>query len=148
MAKVIYSVEIQRPIETVFNFVSNCNNDPLWRAGILHIEQRPGDCISVGARTREVIDFLGKPTETEAEVTEYELNHKVSFCTVRGKISFQSFRVVQPTANGTRFTYLLEPQLCGIYAKASPVIVSTLAKRAQADVSRLKALLESPLIRG
>jgi uncharacterized protein YndB with AHSA1/START domain len=147
MAKVIYSVEIRRPVETVFKFVSNCNNDPLWRAGILQIEQKPGDQLSLGARTREVIDFLGQPTETESEVTEYEPNRKVSFCTVRGKIPFQSFRTVQPTANGTRFTYSMEPQLCGVYAKATPVIVSNLAKRAQADVSRLKALLESPLIR-
>jgi len=47
------SIVIERPVEAVFEYVSNYEHDPHWRAGVLEMIQTPPDRPQVGGLARD-----------------------------------------------------------------------------------------------
>ena len=64
-------VWISRPIDEVFAFVSNKENDLKWQQGLVEVHQAAGP-VGVGTQIAEVYSFLGRKMEGKLEVTEYQ----------------------------------------------------------------------------
>jgi uncharacterized protein YndB with AHSA1/START domain len=67
-----HTVVIKRPVEEVFAFVTDPNNDPLWQMTILGTEQTSEGPVDVGTTLRNTAKFLGRRIETTMEATENE----------------------------------------------------------------------------
>ena len=67
-----HSVVIERPIEEVFAFVTDPNNDSLWQSRTLETEQTSEGEVDVGTTWRNISKFLGRRIDTTMEVTENE----------------------------------------------------------------------------
>ena len=76
MINVQVSIVINRPLEEVFVFLSNLENNLKWRSGMIKAEKISEDPTGVGTTYRMINNFFGRQVEGEAVVTEYELNRK------------------------------------------------------------------------
>ncbi len=66
------SVEINRPLEEVFNYVANPENLPEWSSIVLEVRKEAQGQPREGDRFTTVAKFLGRSFETPMEVTAHE----------------------------------------------------------------------------
>jgi hypothetical protein len=57
--KIIVSIAIACPAESVFEFASDYTRDPAWRAGVIEMSQTPTGRPQLGTQTLEVARFFG-----------------------------------------------------------------------------------------
>ena len=143
MFRVEASVVINRPVEEVFAFVTNPENDPQWLSGMLESEQTSEGPKGVGTTEQGVAQIVGQRIEWTAEVTEYEPNKKVKHKVTAGPISAEQSQIFEPVEGGTRFTLVLEGETGGFFRLAEPIVIRILQRDLEANVANLKDILEA-----
>jgi carbon monoxide dehydrogenase subunit G len=142
MAKLEISTVINRPVEEVFAFLSNPENDPKWRSGI-EVKKTSEGPIGVGATYRTVVTALGRRIEGEIEFTEYESNWRCATKTKSGPIPVESQWTFERVEGGTRVDVTLVAEPGGFFKLAEPLLVSILKRQFEADSANLKDLMEA-----
>ncbi len=143
MIKIEHSIVINRPIEEVFAFLNDEQNDPKWQSGVLEAEQTSEGPVGVGTTVQEVRKFLGRRIESTYEITEYVPNEKVSSKATSGPIPFKLSTTFDPVEEGTRVTVVGEAEPGGFFKLAESVVSRTFANSLEADFDNLKAILEA-----
>jgi uncharacterized protein YndB with AHSA1/START domain len=137
------SIDIARPIEVVFAYISNYEHDSQWRAGIIEMTQTPPDRTQIGTKTREVARFFGKKRVTPAEITLYEPDRKVAFAgLMANSVPVSGSRTVERIGDQTRFIYHAKVELSGFSLLIEPLMVVILRRRFMSDLRCLKERLE------
>jgi uncharacterized protein YndB with AHSA1/START domain len=147
MTTIAQSVEIQRPVEEVFAFVTDARNNQRWQSagGLQRLQQTPEDSVGVGTRITEVWRFMGRETESTSEVTEYEQNRKYTRRLIAGTSPIERGEYVfEPVAAGTRWTFTATIQTHGFLSIAEPLLASNLKHGMAANLTAAKTLLEQP----
>lgn len=142
------SVDISRPIDEVFAYVTDPAKAPEWASWILENTLEGGGPVGVGSRIRGVWKFLGRSQDFRGEVTQYDPPSKFAMRTVSGGLHGYAEAQLESIEGGTRFRNRYESETGGLFKLADP-IVAPLAKRAlEADLHTLKALLEAKVPTG
>ena len=68
MATFEISLVINRPVEEVFAFISNPENQPRWRAATLEITRISSEPLDVGSVVKGRFTFLGRPFDGNLEI--------------------------------------------------------------------------------
>ncbi|MBI4901155.1 MAG: SRPBCC family protein [Actinobacteria bacterium] len=124
---------IDRPVDTVFAFFGDAENDPRWRPGVVSIA-RHGDP-GVGATySQQVAGPMGRPVAADIEVTAYEPGRRVAFVGTAGPVRPRGEYVFEPAGDGTKVTFSLSAELSA--AKAI-LMASMVQKTMDAEVSAL-----------
>ncbi|HET8842589.1 MAG TPA: SRPBCC family protein [Ktedonobacteraceae bacterium] len=132
------------PAPQLFDFVSNYENDPQWRSGVLKMTQYPQGCSQIGTKTDEVAIFFGRKTRTPADVTAYEPGRMIAFAgKTDGGVQVTGSRRVDQLVELARFTYQAHIEVTGVLWLVEPLLASILRRRFRKDLQRLKALLET-----
>jgi uncharacterized membrane protein len=143
MAKIEVSTMINRPIEEVFAFAGNVGNNPQWQSGVLEARVTSEGPIGVGTTYRYVGQLLGRQIETDGEITEYEPNRKYSFKSTSGPFPIEGGLSCEAIDGGTKVTLAVAADIGGFFKMAEPLVVRTIKKQFETDVSNLKSLLEA-----
>ena len=143
MIKIENSVEINKPIEQVFEFVTNIDNLPLWAGPVTEAKQTSEGPVGVGTTQTQVAQLLGRKVETYQEVTEYELNKKFTTKSTSGPIPMEIQYTFEPNAGGTRVELVGMVDAGGFFKLAEPFVARTLKRQTEGDVKTLKELLET-----
>ncbi len=143
MIKVENSVVINRPVDEVFEFVSNIENLPQWAGPVLEAKQTSDGPVGVGATQTQVAQFLGRKIETSHEVTEYEPNKKLSTKTTSGPLPMEVSYILEPAAGGTKVTLGGDIDAGGFFKLAEPIVGRMLNRQTASDAANLKELLEA-----
>lgn len=103
------SVEIERPIDEVFDFVGEgfFENYPKWALEVVDFEPLDGAAVQVGAKARQVRQDNGAPTESIFAITELQPNQ----CLVLSGLDApyrQSYVLNAGEAKPTRLTFRFE----------------------------------------
>ena len=139
-----HSVVINRPVEEVFAFVTDPNNDPLWQSTSLETEQISEGPVDVGATFRNISKFLGRRIESTYEVTENEPPHRQCVRITSGPIPGSGCYLFESADGGsTRFTQTFEAEVGGFFKLAEPLVGRAIRRQMEADMATLKDLLES-----
>jgi len=142
MFQVKVSIVINRPLEEVFVFLSNLENNMKWRSGMIKAEKISEGPIGVGTTYRVINNFFGRRAEGEAVVTEYELNWKYATMNKSG-LRIKTQRMFEPVEGGTRVTFSVETQLGAFFKLAEPLLASIGKRRLEADATTVKKLIET-----
>ncbi len=129
--------------DEAFAFLSNYENDPSWRTGVETMRHEPAGPAAVGTRTFQVIHFLGRIFEIEAEVTEIVPGERIVFRTMRDPLEASGYRAVAGDGGATRVTYHVEARLTGLMQAFSPLVMWAYRRRTRQDLQRLRTILES-----
>src|SRR6266511_2104366 len=142
MINVQVSIVINRPLEEVFVFLSNLENNLKWRSGMIKAEKISEGPIGVGTTYRMINNFFGRQVEGEAVVTEYELNRKYATMNKSG-LPIKTQRVFEPVEGGTRVTFAVETEVGGFFKLVEPLMVRIGKRRLEADALMVKDIIES-----
>lgn len=134
-------VWIHRPVDEVFAFVSNKENDLQWQSGLVEVHQAPGP-VGVGTQIDEVYSFLGRKMDGKLEVTEYEPSKKITTKSIGGPFHIQYSCILEEGNGGTQFTMNMEMKPEGFFTLAEPIVGANLKKSVDTDLASLKKVLE------
>lgn len=140
MVKVRASVEINRPIESVFEFVSNLDNNVRWSTGTVEVRKLSEGPWTVGTRYVYVRQFLGRKMEESGEVTECDRPTRYAFRS-SGAVGGWIF---EPVADGTHVTFSMEVEAEGLFSLGESVVEKMFQGTVADDLDTLKTLLEIP----
>jgi len=147
MARIEASVVINRPVEEVFEFVTNPKNDLVWQTGILESEQTSEGPMGVGTTLRSVSQFLGRRMEGTGEVIEYKANKKITTKGASAPMSVEVSYTFEPVEGGTRLSFVGEGETGGFVKRLFGLADSILFRMAQrgmeTDFANLKDILEA-----
>lgn len=140
--RIEHTVDIHRPVDEVFAFVTDVDNLPRWQSGLLEVRKQ-ADATGLGARHVEVRSMLGKHVEQTLEVTAFEPGARLDLAVVEGPMQLTVRHTFSTVDGGTRIAVVGEGDPGPLFALAGPFIGRTVKKHIQADFGRLKALLET-----
>ena len=147
MIDVEKSIIIQRPVEEVFNYVSNLTHSAEWQNGLTEVRQITDKPLGVGTQYALVRTFMGRKMEANNEITEFTPDVKVAFKTISGPIPLEASYQFETAEQGTKFTSKIEMQPKGFVSLAEPLISASLQRDVEANLNVLKNMLESQAVR-
>ena len=139
------TIGINRPIEEVFGFLSNLENDVKWHSAFVETRNMSGGSLGVGARYLVFEGILGRRAGdgTVYEVTKYEPNRSAAWKTVSGPLQLKFWRTFERVDGGTRFAVRYEGEPSGFLKLAWPLITRLVKRQQGGDMRKLKELNEA-----
>lgn len=113
---------IGRPIDEVFEFVSDVKNNPLWQSSIVEGRQTSSGSLGVGTTITTVSRYLGLRIKTDWEVIEYEPNKKYVAKSLSGRGQAKGSWSFEPVASGTCVDLVAEIGFSGLLRIVEPML--------------------------
>lgn len=143
MAHAEESITIDRPVNTVFNFVLDGTNSPLWREGVMDIERVPGKPLGVGAAFKQGLKGPGgRRIDGDYEIVECQPNELIKFQVTAGPARPTGTYRFEAAGDATRVTFILHFEPKGLARLMDPMITRTMRSEV-ATLASLKEYLES-----
>ena len=144
MDRIEHAVEIDRPVEEIFCFIANPENEPKWRAGLTTSDVSPEGPMEVGSTGRRVQSFLGRKMENDWTVTELTPNSRIAIKSTSGQTSYGAAYSLEPSGDGTRLTFESCAETGDFFKIPDPIVTRMARRQLEADMTALKTLLEKP----
>jgi len=142
MVKNELSIMINRPIQEVFDYVSNLQYGPQWQTGLVEVRQITQGAPAAGSQFASARKFLGRKLEAVIEITAFEPNRKIVVKSPSGSVPFEESFLFEPAAGSTQLTTHITLQTSGFMGLAEPLIAGSLKREMESDFGNLKSLLE------
>jgi uncharacterized membrane protein len=140
---VLTQIEINRPCEQVAAFASDPSNVTAWYKNIKSVEWVTPPPAAVGSRIQFRAQFLGRTLEYTYEVREVDAGRRFVMSTEQGPFPMETTYTWEDAGEGaTRMTLRNRGEPHGFAALTAPVMTRAVRKANEADLRRLKALLE------
>lgn len=137
------AVVIPRPIEEVFNFISDPQNRLKYDSGLLEVRQEPEARLDVGTKIVEVRRMGGRTVELPTEVVQYEPNKQIGFRSLPGDPSNASGTyAMESVPAGTLLTLDFTTRPGGLYRLIAPLIALGLRRSIPKGLENIKSVLE------
>ncbi len=138
------SVEINRPLEEVFDYAANPENLPEWSGLVQEVRKETQGPLEEGARFTTVAKFLGRRFETPFEVSVHEPPRRHTDRSTGGPFPQEYTHIFEEVAEGrTRLTQVSEGEPGGFFRLAGPLLEMAGRRQFRADLETLKDLLEA-----
>jgi uncharacterized membrane protein len=140
---VLTEIKIKRPRDEVSAFAGNPANAPAWYKNIKAVEWETSPPAVVGSRIRFRAQFLGRTLEYTYEVREFEPERQFVMATADGPFPMETTYMWEDAANGaTKMTLRNRGDPSGFAAVTAPVMTRAMRQANEADLRRLRELLE------
>jgi hypothetical protein len=140
---VLTEIEIKRPRDEVSAFAADPANAPAWYKNIKAIEWQTSPPAVVGSRIRFRAQFLGRPLDYTYEVRELTRGRRFVMATAQAPFPMETTYTWDDAPDGaTKMTLRNRGEPSGFAAITAPVMARAMRKANEADLRRLKELLE------
>src|SRR5579884_4252561 len=140
---VVTEVEIARAREDVATFAVDPDNATAWYKNIRAVEWETPPPLAVGSRLRFRAQFLGRTLDYTYEVREFDPGRRFVMATAQGPFPMETtYTWDDATPDGTKMTLRNRGEPSGFAAVTAPVMTRAMRRANEADLRRLKALLE------
>ena len=138
------SIEINRPLKEVFDYVSDVGNYPEWMADVLEVRKDTAGSPHQSDRFTVAIKSVGRRFETPYERTSYEANRRYTDRAVGGPVPNQRWdSTFEEVPGGTRLTRAVEAEMSGILKLLEPIQKRSAERGLRRDLKTLKSVLEA-----
>jgi uncharacterized membrane protein len=144
MVRAEKSGEIRRPVDQVFYVVGTkyVRNYQRWSPAVKEIQQISDGPFGVGTKLHQVREINGKPVQTTVEITEFVENQSLAYRSTGESVKSSGRLSFEPAGDGTRVTHVLDTELGGFGKLAAPIVSRAVNGEVQADLDRMKEMLE------
>jgi uncharacterized membrane protein len=140
---VLTEIEIERLREEVSTFAADPNNAVAWYKNIKSVEWLTPPPAVVGSRMRFVARFLGRTLDYTYEVRECEPGRRFAMSTAQGPFPMETTYTWEDAGErATRMTLRNRGEPAGFVALSAPFMSRAMRRANEADLRRLKELLE------
>ena len=136
------STTIAAPRDEVARYVMDHRNDPIWIGGISESELMGERPLVEGSRVRRVASFMGKRIEYVNEVVLLEPGTTLEMRSVKSPFPMVVTYAFEEGEGGTRTSVRVQGDPSALYRLAGSLMSRKVRKNVQADLDRLKAILE------
>lgn len=137
-------IEVNRPIEEVFDVATCLKRCMVWRGPIIAAEKLTDEPVGVGSEYRHRVQFLGVTVEANPVITVWEPPRRSEFRNEKGPVVYEAKFTFEPTANGTLFTSVIEAEIQGVFRHIPDrLFLRAISRQHESDLQSLKELLES-----
>lgn len=141
---VLTEIEIARPRADVAAFAADPANATAWYKNIKSVEWETPPPAAVGSRMRFVAKFLGRTLEYTYEVRSAEPGRSFVMSTSDGPFPMETTYTWKDAPGGrTQMTLRNRGEPAGFAAVTAPVMARAMKRANEADLRRLKELLEA-----
>jgi uncharacterized membrane protein len=140
---VLTEIEIRRPRDEVSAFAADPANAPAWYRNIKAVEWQTPPPAEVGSRIQFRAHFLGRTLDYTYEVQELQPGRRFVMATAQGPFPMETTYTWEDAADGaTKMSLRNRGEPSGFAAVTAPVMARAMRKANEADLRRLKELLE------
>ena len=142
MTRIEHTVLIERPIEDVWAYLMDAENNPVWQAPVIEAHAEDGTDLAIGSTVQEVMQFLGRKVDVTWEVAELEPLRR-SMVRTTSPVPMQGGYTLETVETGTRLTLDSEMDAHGFFKLAEPVFDRMARRDVAASLGNLKDILEA-----
>jgi uncharacterized protein YndB with AHSA1/START domain len=142
MIELEVSTNIDAPVEEVFAFSTNNENDPRWMDEVKKVEKTSHGPLGVGSTFINYVEFMGRTFDDSHELIEYEPNKKMTIIQRTGPVPFKATYLYEASDPGTRFSMQIEAESKGSFKVAAPLVRRPLRTQFERNLRNLRTLLE------
>jgi uncharacterized membrane protein len=140
---VLTEIEIRRPRDEVSAFAADPANAPAWYRNIKAVDWQTPPPAEIGSRIRFRAQFLGRTLDYTYEVRELEPGRRFVLATAEGPFPMETTYTWEDAGDSaTKMTLRNRGEPSGFAAVTAPVMARAMRRANEADLRRLKALLE------
>lgn len=143
MAKLHHAVIIQRPVEEVFEYVTDLDNFADWQTYVTSVERQSEEPMAVGSSWRVSGQAMGRIATIDIVVTALEPDRLLRFRITGGPLEGESALYFEAVDGGTEVTLDGQASLTGMYKLFGSVFAEQAQQKWEADLETLKATLEA-----
>jgi uncharacterized protein YndB with AHSA1/START domain len=141
MIEVEHTLEIARPADDVFSYITDVSRIPEWQQSA---EEATLDGeLREGARIREVRTFMGKRAVSTLEITELDPPSRFSLQVIEGPVKFAIEHALESVDGGTRVTFVGRGDTGRVPRLLVGTVKRTISREFVKDLEQLKRRLES-----
>jgi carbon monoxide dehydrogenase subunit G len=145
MITIDLSTLVDRPVPEIFDFLSNPLNLPKWQKMIAAIEQLTPGAPAVGTKYKVSAEVMGRKIDGQMEITAFEPPARVGFVNQSGPMRVNITVTLKPVGSGAKIALHAEGNPGGIFALAEGILAGKLKSEMEANLARLKSVLESKI---
>ncbi len=136
------TITINRPVEEIFNWLTNFANHTQWQPNLVEaVGTSPGP-VGVGTTYRYVADVMGRKFPSTGEVTAYEPNRVWGQKSHGGPAPVETTYQFEAAGSNTKITVTMKATMGG-FPGAGGFVKQQLKKSLDEQNARLKQILES-----
>ena len=143
MARIEETVEIKRPTDKVFLYVTEAKSWPKWHSSMLGAEQTSSGQLGVGTTFRGANKVMGRRMPWNSKVTEYVANKRWGETISSGSTLIEEQLTFDSAGAGTKFNQVYDIKVGGFLKLLAPMVISSMRKEMKANLSTLKSILEA-----
>jgi len=140
--RVEQEITIDRPVGVVFTYLTDPANLTSWQEGLHEVHREDEDAVRVGSRWTEKRTVMNRDMDAAVEVVECEPDRRFTIESVSGPVRMRVEHDLAAADAGTRLRVVGEGEAAGAMKLAGPMIKRQAKKMFEADLGRLKQLLE------
>jgi len=137
------SVRIERPIEAVFDYVSDPTTFPRWNSAVQSVQETAAGADGVGATYRMERQLPNGPAENDLEVVEVNRPTLFVIRTTSGPTPFHYRYVFSDEDGGTLMQLAAEVELGGLAGALGPLASRVVKRGVDSNFADLKRILEA-----
>lgn len=138
------TIDLNVPIEQVFEFVTDIENLPTWAGAFDDIRNFSGNPVGVGSTWTSVSKFMGREVISDCKMTTFDAPTRLIFSITNMAGDGNNIWTLEKLdENRTRFTLRLKGKAKGIAVMAVGLIRSQADKQMNGDLAKLKKMLEA-----
>jgi len=143
MSQIEMVVEIERPLEQVFDYLSDLRNMTGWAQGIVEAEQVTPQGVGPGTVYRIVGLLAGRRVASAIKIMHYEPRRMYTSVSTIGPVVFDDRWEFTSKGDSTRVRQVTDIYASGLLASLGVLAAKLLGKRLADDLRRAKHLLEA-----
>ena len=143
LVDVLTETLIDRPVAVVAAFAGDPTHASEWYTNIKSVEWETPPPVAVGSRMAFVAHFLRRRLAYTYEVRELVPNERLVMSTAEGPFPMETTYTWSDEGGKTRMTLRNRGEPSGFAGVVAPIMAMMMRRANQADLAKLKALLES-----
>jgi uncharacterized protein YndB with AHSA1/START domain len=143
MTTVTSTTDIERPIEDVFEVLTNVENTGRWFPAQVEEHWSSPPPLGVGSTRHAVMTVMGRRTENDAVVEEYEPPHRAVMRGTSASAPFVTTLTFERKHDGTRVHATTEIAFRGAQRAFGPLFANWFRRAWDRGLQNLKRLMES-----
>ena len=143
MTTVTHSILIQRPIDTVFHFVTNLENDHHWWKASIATRKLTNGSIGMGTQFDQLSKLMGISIHNHLHIVEWSPPASVRYSNTSKQLAYTVDYLFNEENHFTRYRLNATLEIKGILKLLMPLTMRALDKQLNSYFNNLKQYLEA-----
>jgi uncharacterized membrane protein len=142
MIRVEHQHTIHAPVEVVFEFIAQPQNDAQWQSSCDRVQLKSDGRVGPGTEYRIDFRFLSREMTFEARVEDYRPGESYGYRTLSGPLEYRGQYRFSQVPEGTRLHWVFEAEPGRFFGLIpASLLKKVLTKQVESDLKRLDGLL-------